>query len=296
VEEGKQEDWSGEREIRCRAQRGGGERTAAAVQGEQEYCGESDGAVDGPGGVAVDERERGAGEDEKEVEGFEVTKGEGGDGVGAGVVVVVFVLPCVDAEAVEAAERGEEKRGGKKGGTEIGAAGDGGDEGGGGEADANGDLFRQAVRAVGCVDEDEVGEDRRAEDEVEMNRRGFEMREERGECDGGEKDSGEEEGAVAMVEVVAGFEVGEEVGLRVEDAGVHETVGCVEHPDGEGHGERRGEGEMDLVGCGDEPGPQGSDGGGVEREEMPARERIARGCDCFGVQPGWGCCGHWIPV
>ena len=96
------------------------------------------------------------------------------------------------------------------------------------------------------VDEDEISEDEGAEDEIEVDGRGFEAREEQCEGDGGEEDSGEEEGAIAVVEVVAGFEVLEEVRLGVEDAGVHEsgvhqTIGGVEGPDGEGHGQCRRE-------------------------------------------------------
>ena len=93
-----------------------------------------------------------------------------------------------------------------------------------------------------------------------------------GEGDGGEEDSGEEGGAVAVVEVVAGFEVCVEWGGSSRSAGVQQTVGGVEHPDGEGHGEGGGEGEMDVVGGGDEPGPESGDGGGVEGEKMPERE------------------------
>ena len=91
------------------------------------------------------------------------------------------------------------------------------------------------------VDEDEVSEDEGSEDEIEADGRGFEVREEQCEGDGGEEDSGEEDGSVAVVEVVAGFEVSEEVGLSVKGAGVHESVGGVEGPDGEGHGQCRRE-------------------------------------------------------
>jgi hypothetical protein len=101
------------------------------------------------------------------------------------------------------------------------------------------------------------------------------VREKQCECDGGEEDSGEEEGAVAVVKVVAGFEVSKEVRLGVESAGVHEAVGGVERPDGEGHSQRRREREMGLVGSGDEPSPEGCNGGGVEGEKVPAGEGVA---------------------
>ncbi len=73
-------------------------------------------------------------------------EGEAGDlggelrsGVGCGV------FPGVDEEAVEAAEGGEEDGRREQVEAEIGQAGYGGDEGSGGEEDAYGDLFGQAV-------------------------------------------------------------------------------------------------------------------------------------------------------
>ena len=72
-------------------------------------------------------------------------------------------------------------------------------------------------RGAACdVDEDEVSEDEGSEDEIEADGGGFEAREEQGEGDGDEEDSGEEGSAVAMVKVVAGFEVCEEMRLGVE--------------------------------------------------------------------------------
>ena len=61
--------------------------------------------------------------------------------------------------------------------------------------------------AARSVDEDEVAADQASEDEVEVDGLGFEVREKYCEGDGGEKDSGEEGCAVAMVEVVASFEI-----------------------------------------------------------------------------------------
>ena len=60
---------------------------------------------------------------------------------------------------------------------------------------------------AGGVDEDEVGGDEGAEDEVEVDGCELEAGKECGESDGGEEDSDEEGEAVTMVEVVAGFEV-----------------------------------------------------------------------------------------
>ena len=121
------------------------------------------------------------------------------DGVVDGVGWVV--LPCVDEEAVEAAECGEEKCGWKQGGAEGGLAGDRRDEGGGGEADAYGELFGVAVGVLRGVDENEVSEDQAAEDEVEVDGFGWDAWEGDREGQGGEEDSDEEGCAVAVVEV-----------------------------------------------------------------------------------------------
>ena len=159
-------------------------------------------------------------------------------------------------------------------------------------------LGRGAARGV---DENEVAEYQGSKDEVEVDGVGIDVREKDRESCGCKNDSVEEEGPVAMVEVVAGFEVAEEMRLGVEGAGVHEagvhqTIGGVERPDGEGHGELRDEWEMNLIGGCDEPGPEGGDGWGVEREKVPAGEWVARWDGGSGVRPGWSCGEHWIPV
>ncbi len=59
---------------------------------------------------------------------------------------------------------------------------------------------------------------------------------------------------------------------RRGNAGVQEAVGGVDHPDGEEHGGWLGPGEMDVGAAGDEDGPEGGYGGGVEGEEMPEGE------------------------
>jgi hypothetical protein len=104
-------------------------------------------------------------------------------------------------------------------------AGDGGDEDGGGEGDAYGQLFGEAVVGGGGsgVDEEEPAEDQGAEYGVEA--KGFEREcgEERGDGEGGHEDSGEEGGGVAVVEEVAGFEVGGVEWVAEEGAGVEET-------------------------------------------------------------------------
>ncbi len=66
-------------------------------------------------------------------------------------------------------------------------------------------------------------------------------------------------------------------GIDVEEAGVHEAIGGVEHPDSDRHGQCGGEGKVDVVCRGDEPRPESGDGGGVEGEKMPERERASCG-------------------
>jgi hypothetical protein len=82
-----------------------------------------------------------------------VTEGEAGGCVCGMAEVGALVLPCVDEETVQAAEGGEEDCGRQQSDSQAGLAGDGGDEDGCGEEDANGDLFGEAVRATGGVDE-----------------------------------------------------------------------------------------------------------------------------------------------
>ncbi len=124
------------------------------------------------------------------------------------------MLPCVDEEAVEAAEGGEEERRREQSEAQGGTPGYGGDEDGGGEEDTYGDLFGEATccrSRGGCawcgVNEDEIAGEETTENEIKMQRGGFELGEKRGQGDGGEEDSGEEGFAVAMVKVMAGFEV-----------------------------------------------------------------------------------------
>lgn len=89
------------------------------------------------------------------------------------------------------------------------------------------------MRALGSVDEDEVSEDEAAEDEVEVDSFRGEAGKEDREGDGGEEDSGDKGGTVAMMEAVAGFEGGFVGGLCVE-----KPIAGIERPDGDEHGER----------------------------------------------------------
>ena len=138
------------------------------------------------------------------------------------------------------------------------------DEDGGGETDANGELFGKPMRAFSGVNKDEIGEDQTAEDEVEMDRFGHEMGQQHCEGDGSKKDSDDEGAAVAMVEVVAGFERSCVERVFGEQACVEKPVGDVQHPDGEEHGEDADLWKTNVIGRGDEPGPECGDGWGVE--------------------------------
>ena len=125
-----------------------------------------------------------------------------------------------------------------------------------------------------AVDEDEITEDEGPEDEVEMDGVGFEMGKKDRESNRGEENSTEKGGAVAVVEVVAGFEVFLATGVDVEEPGIHEAISGVEHPDGDGHGQNRRERKVDVICRSDEPSPESRNGGRVEGEKMPERKRV----------------------
>jgi len=242
----------------------------------------------------------------------EVTKGEAGGGVCGAAVVGAGMFPGIDEEAVQAAECGKEERRRKQDEAQVGAAGDSGDEDGGAKEDADGDLLGQTMGyllradgAGGGVNEDEVAGEKASKDEVEMQCGGFEAGKESGQGEGGEENSGEEGGSVVVVKVVAGFEVFGGVDLKLNEmnihqTGVHQAIGGVEHPDGDGHGEDGRGGEMDVIYTGDEPGPEGGDGGGIQGEKMPKDKRgVGRLGIEVGARPGlrgrglnWGRGGH----
>jgi len=203
----------------------------------------------------------------------DVADGQAGDGAGrGGGEVECGVFPVVDEETVQAAEEGEECCRGKEVGAKLRSAGDGGDEDGGREEEADGDLLGEAVGAAGGVDKDEVSGEERAENEVEANGVGVEAGDKESECDRGGEDAQEEERAVAVVEAMAMQEIASVERTGIEKAGVEQTVGCIEHPDGDGHGGGGDEWKRDVDGGGEEPGPEDGDGGGVERKQMPEGE------------------------
>jgi len=186
------------------------------------------------------------------------------------------VLPGVDEEAVEAAQGCEENREREQGDAEVGPAGDGGNEGGRGEEEADGDLLWETVSAASGVNEDEVTGEQAAQDEVQVDGRGFEMREKDCECDGGCDDASKKCAAMAAMKVVTCFEVS--VGDGSDEACIEKAVGCVEHPDREKHGNDADSWQAKMIGGGDEPDPERSNGWGVEREQMPeVQGRCVRG-------------------
>jgi hypothetical protein len=174
------------------------------------------------------------------------------------------VLPGVDEEAVEAAQSCEENRKRKQGEAKAWAAGDGGNEGGRGEEEADGDLLREAVSAAGGVNEDEVPGEQAAEDEVELDGCGFEMGEKDRECDVGCHDACKECTAMAIVKVVTGFEVS--FGYGSDEAGIEKAIGGVKHPDREKHGNDADHWQAKMIGESDEPDPERGNRWGVERE------------------------------
>ena len=146
------------------------------------------------------------------------------------------------------------------------------------------------------VDEDEVADEEASENEVKMERGGFDAGKENGQGDRGEENSREEGFAVAVMKVVTGFEVF--AGYGVHQTGVHQAICGVEHPDGNGHGEDGRGWEMNVVGARDEPGPERGDGGCVEGEQMPEGDRRIGSLRFSGVvmlmlrMLDWGCGGH----
>ena len=145
---------------------------------------------------------------------------------------------------------------------------DGWDEDGGGEEEANGEFFGEALEAGSGVDEEEPGGEEDSEGGVEVECGGIEAMEGEGERYGGEEDDGDERAAVAVVKAVTLFEVCGSGAIGV-GAGVEEAVGSVEHPDGKEHGKGAEPGKMDSGAMRDEGGPDGSDRGGVKRKKMP---------------------------
>jgi hypothetical protein len=244
VQKGQEEEGGGESEVGSGTERDGFDSEAVIVQEEKKCGGIGDGAGDVPGSLVAQESEDGGRESEKDRQQRQVAQSQTRDCVNTGICPVIFVFPGVDEEAVEAAEGSEEEGVGEQGYAEVGSSGDGGYEGGGGEEEADGDLLGKAVSDLlpGCsvwcgVDEHEVTDDEGCEDEIEVDGLGVEVRKDDRERDGAEEYSSEEGGAIAVVEEVTSLQPFVAGGIDVQYASVHEAIGSVEHPDGDGHGD-----------------------------------------------------------
>ena len=84
-----------------------------------------------------------------------------------------------------------------------------------------------------------------------------------------------------MVEVVAGFEMLLLSRLAVDQARVEQPVGGIQHPDGDEHRDDGRERKPDVVSGCDEPDPQRSHCGRIERKQMPERDERSM---VFGVR------------
>jgi hypothetical protein len=122
------------------------------------------------------------------------------------------VLPCVEVEAVEHADAGEECGGRKQGELEPGCASYGGDEDSGGKEDAYGKLFGEAAGEVGGqrarVDEEHPGGEERCQQSVKVKGSRIDAVQKIDKSQSAEGDDGEEAVAVLVMEAVAGFEAG----------------------------------------------------------------------------------------
>jgi hypothetical protein len=245
------------------------------VKEEQKNGRDSDSYGDLPGGAVVENTEGASDEEDGEGEERQMTESKASGGVGwvIGVSGRAFgiVFPGVDEETVEATQGRKEKCRGEQREPKSGLACDGGDEDGSGEEDADGNLFGEAMGAVGGVDQYEISEQKTAENEVKMYGLSGEPEQERSKGGRGQQNSCEEGAAVSMVEVMARFEM---MFLRssivertsIQQAGIKKTVGGVEHPDRDEHGDNGREGKVDVIGGGDEPDPKRGYRWGIEGE------------------------------
>ncbi len=155
MQEGEQEQRGEQAEVRGGAKWRCPQTMAAmeAIEQEEEEDGERHGREDRPRREMRrrelgEYREDQAEDDRSKRQAAERAQGEAGRrvsvGSGAGM------LPGIDEEAVQAAEKREEQRCGEQDGAQSGFAGDGGDEGGGGEEDADGELLGNAMGNLRC--------------------------------------------------------------------------------------------------------------------------------------------------
>jgi hypothetical protein len=120
-----------------------------------------------------------------------------------------------------------------------------------------------------------------AEQEIEADRGRHEVWQQQGEGEGAQEEHALEDAAMLIVEEVARLELFVQIGVEgnvvsvvLEEAGVEQAIGCVEHPDGDRHGEDGGRGEADVVTGGEKPGPERGYAGRVQGEQVPKADRL----------------------
>jgi hypothetical protein len=187
----------------------------------------------------IEQNESDAAADKHACERRKVPESKAGDRMSRSIDSLTFMFPGIDEEAVEAAEGREDDSNRQQRKAQVGTASDRGDKGGSSKAETHGDLLRQTTGnlplsrcAASGMDEDKVPRDQPPENQVKANGCRIEVRKKSRKRNGGEKDSSEKTHVVAMVEVVAGFETRVPSRIDVEQAGIHQTIASIEHPDG----------------------------------------------------------------
>src|SRR6478672_10296685 len=112
------------------------------------------------------------------------------------------MLPCIDKEAVEAAESSKQKHRWKQDSAQQGFARDRWNKNSSRKADTDRDLLWQTVRALRRMDHHKVAEDQHAEDEIKMNCFLRETRKKRCQNNGSEADTAEEEFSMSTMKVM----------------------------------------------------------------------------------------------
>lgn len=199
-----------------------------------------------------------------------------------GAVEVVF--PSVNEEAIEDAERGEERGVDKQCGEGLRIPHESGSERCSSEVEAH-DEFLWKLRLRRMHKQEPTDEDQ-AFNEVKVQGCGKKAGKQCSDADSCNRNDSEKCAPVAEVEKVTCFQFrGPDAVRGMKVPGVEETVGCVENPDGEKHGSRRDHRQSGMCGSRHEQGPESGDGWGVEREQVPEGERTGgaeRGRDLGG--------------
>ena len=113
-----------------------------------------------------------------------------------------------------------------------------------------------------AVDQGEVRGERGGEEQPTSAYICEHTREKHSEDDAADKDAGGKGDTVTMVKEMALLE-------GVPFACVEKAIQSVEDPDGDAEREKRGRSQTDAVSSGEEPAPEHSNGGCIEREEVP---------------------------